>query len=98
VAKEVMLLMDLVFDGCCFCCCAIWHSSSSSAFEEAGGGVEGRVSPLLEVNALEDTAFAGHARVDLVIGQHHGINLQIFAFKTSPRFVRIFKRDVNGTF
>ena len=52
---------------------------SSSGFlegpEGAGGGVEGGVPPLGQVDLGQDAALAGHAGVDLVIGQDHGVDL-----------------------
>ncbi len=45
------------------------------ASDESGRGVEGGVSPLAEVDALEDAALAGDARVDVVVGQDHGVHL-----------------------
>ena len=44
--------------------------------EGAGGGcVVGGVAPLGQVEAGQDAGLAGHSRVDLVVGQHHGVHL-----------------------
>lgn len=49
--------------------------SDLSTADESGRWVEGRVSPLAEVDPLEDAALAGHARVDVVVGEDHGVHL-----------------------
>ena len=43
--------------------------------EGSGGRVEGGVPPLREVNLGQDSALARNSRVDLVVGQDHGVDL-----------------------
>ena len=45
-----------------------------------GGGVVGGVPPLGQVQTGQDTGLAGHSRVDLVVGQHHGVYLNYTLF------------------
>ena len=58
-----------------------FFSSSFRLFAESvvegggGGGVVGSVPPLGQVQAGQDAGLAGHSRVDLVVGQHHGVHL-----------------------
>merc|ERR1712045_490849 len=49
--------------------------SPRGSAEEPGLLVEAGVPPLGEVNALEHARLAGHAGVDVVVGQHHGVHL-----------------------
>jgi len=56
--------------------------------EGAGGGcVVGGVAPLGQVEAGQDAGLAGHSRVDLVVGQHHGVHLNIL------KVVRVVAKD-----
>ena len=41
-------------------------------------GMEGSVSPPVEVDPGEDAGLAGNPGVDLVVRQHHRVHLQVF--------------------
>ena len=52
------------------------EGSPGGSAEEPGLLVEAGVPPLGEVDALEHARLAGHAGVDVVVGQDHGVRLE----------------------
>ena len=52
------------------------EGSPGGSAEEPWLLVEAGVPPLGEVDALEHARLAGHAGVDVVVGQHHGVHLR----------------------